>query len=124
MNWEELLACFRNCEAKLSLHARYKCRLIKEMLTDRTNYLYFIFITPIVQEFEKINSVFQQTNGDPYELSKELLPHNESLHSRLYDKNGSCKSLEYVILVLSSTRKLVFIKPNSLMVLNVKKNEK
>ena len=95
VNWEELLAYFSSCEAKLSLHARYKCRLIKEMLADRMNYLYFTFITLIVQEFEKINSLFQQTNGDPYELSKELLLHHESLqlHRRLYDQNGSCKSL-------------------------------
>ena len=66
------------------------------MLPDRMNYLYFTFITPIVQEFEKINSLFQQTNGEPYELSKELLLHHESLHRRLYDHNGSCKSLECV----------------------------
>ena len=66
------------------------------MLTDRMNYLYFTFVTPIVQEFKKMNSLFQQTNGDPYELFKELLLHHESLHRRLNDQNGSCKSLECV----------------------------
>ena len=66
------------------------------MLADRMNYLYFTFITPIVQEFKKIYSLFQQINGDPYELSKELLLHQESLRRRLCDQNGSCKSLECV----------------------------
>ena len=66
------------------------------MLADRMNYLYFTFITPIVQKFEKIISLFQQTNGDPYELSKELLLHHERLHRKLYDQNGSCKSFECV----------------------------
>ena len=70
VNWEELLAYFSSCEPKLSLHARCKCRLIKEMLADRMNYLYFTFITPIVQEFEKINSLFQQTNGDHMKFTK------------------------------------------------------
>ena len=66
------------------------------MLADRMNYLYFTFVILIVQELKKINSLFQQTNGDPYELFKELLLHHESLHRRLNDQNGSCKSLECV----------------------------
>ena len=74
---------------------RYKCRLIEEMLADRMNYLYFTFITPS-QKFEKINSLFQQTNGDLYELSKELLLHHKNLHRKFYDQIGSCKSLECV----------------------------
>ena len=96
VNWKELLAYFSSCETKLSLHARYKCSLIKEMLADRINYLYFTFITPIIQEFKKIYFLFQQINGDPYELSKELLLHQESLHRRLCDQNESCKSLKCV----------------------------
>ncbi|CAM1311707.1 Uncharacterised protein g5782 [Pycnogonum litorale] len=96
MNWEELLAYFSSCEAKLSINARYKCRLIKEMLADRINYLYFVFATPVVQEFKKINSLFQQTNGDPHELSRQLVMHHENLYRRLYNQNAACKILENV----------------------------
>jgi len=63
------------------------------MLLDKVNYLYFSFATPIVQEFEKVNALFQQTSADPHELSSELIRHHQSLLNRLYLPNGSMKSL-------------------------------
>jgi hypothetical protein len=38
------------------------------MLSDYKNYLFFEFATTIVQEFERLNSLFQQTKADPHEL--------------------------------------------------------
>jgi hypothetical protein len=33
------------------------------MLSDYKNYLFFEFTTPIVQEFERLNSLFQKTEA-------------------------------------------------------------
>ena len=98
VNWEELLAYFtavQSCRAVRG-DVRYKSRLIKEMLQDRVNYLYFVFATPLVQEFERVNALFQCTNGDPHHLSQSLLLHYHSLYNRLYDSKGNRKMLTNV----------------------------
>ena len=66
------------------------------MLQDRMNYFHFLFATPIVKEFERLNSLFQQTYADPYDLAKELHAHRYSLYKRLYNKDGTCKIVENV----------------------------
>ena len=100
-NWDELLAYFTVAEQSKSMriNARYKARLLIEMLLDKVNYLYFSFSTPIVQEFKKVNALFQQTSADPHELSSELNRHHQSLLNRLYLPNGSMKSLGDIDLV-------------------------
>ena len=79
------------------------------MLADRMNYLYFTFITPIVQEFEKINSLFQQTNGDHMKFPKNCYFIMRVYIEDFMTKIGRVKAWNVLILVLSSTRKLVFI---------------
>jgi hypothetical protein len=96
MNWEELLGYFMAAENAGGLDVKYKARIIKEMLQDRTNYLYFTFATPVVQEFERLNSLFQQTNGDPYDQSKELSLHRNSLFDRIYNRDGTNKMVDAV----------------------------
>lgn len=59
MNWEELKAYFISAELA-NYDTKFKSRLIKEMLLDQRNYLYFHFATPIVQEFERLNSLFSE----------------------------------------------------------------
>ena len=96
-NWEELKAYFTCCEqAQCRPDARYKARMIKEMLCDNKNYPYFVFSTPIVQEFEKQNSLFQKTKEDPHCLIKELLLQYKSLESRLYSPSGEMKALDAI----------------------------
>jgi len=69
MNWEELKAYFTSAElAQSQFDTKFKARLLKEMLSDYKNYLFFGFATPVVQEFERLNSLFQQTKADPHEL--------------------------------------------------------
>jgi hypothetical protein len=69
MNLEELKAYVTSAElAHSQFDTKFKARLLKEMLSDYKNYLFFEFATPIVQEFERLNSLFQQTKADPYEL--------------------------------------------------------
>ena len=84
VNWHELKAYFEAGDNPKRYETRYKARLMKEMLQDRSNFLYFHFAVPIVQELEKVNALFQHTKVDPSILDKELFLHYESLNSILY----------------------------------------
>ena len=66
-NWVELIEYFTAAESLKATRtdSKYKAPLLKEMLLDKTNYLYFSFATPIVAEFQRINILFQQTSSDP-----------------------------------------------------------
>ena len=66
------------------------------MLSDYKNNLYFVFATPIVQEFERVNSLFQSTQQYPHVLQKELFMLKTSLKNRMYDANGHQKMLHNV----------------------------
>ena len=66
------------------------------MMLDCKNYLYFQFATPIVQEFERLNSLFQQTKSDPHELNQELFLHHKSLQNRLFNANGQKRDINEV----------------------------
>jgi hypothetical protein len=69
MNWKELKAYFTSAElAQSQFDTNFKARLLKEMFSDYKNYLLFEFATAVVQEFERLNSLFQQTKADPHEL--------------------------------------------------------
>ncbi|KAK3765665.1 hypothetical protein RRG08_026141 [Elysia crispata] len=51
-----------------------KARLMKEIACkDRSNFLYFHFAVPIVQELEKVNALFQHTKVDPSILDMNRL---------------------------------------------------
>jgi hypothetical protein len=63
------------------------------MLTD---YLFFEFATPVVQEFESLNSLFQQTKADPHELYQQIFLHQRSLQNRLYDAKRHKKNIHQV----------------------------
>jgi len=83
MNWEELKAYFTSAELIQSqFDTKFKARLLKEMLSDHKNYLFFEFATPVVQEFERLNSLFQLTKADPHELYKLIFLHQKSLQNR------------------------------------------
>ena len=66
--------------------------MVKEMLQNRNDYLCVV----LVQEFERVNSSFWQTNKDPYSLFDELNIHHRSLRNRVLDLAGKKKSLETV----------------------------
>lgn len=52
INWEELNNYFTVGEPSCHSDARYKVRMILNMLKDDINFLYFHFLSPIVTEFE------------------------------------------------------------------------
>jgi hypothetical protein len=100
MNWEELKAYFTSAElAQSQLDTKFKARLLKEMLSDYKNYLFFELATPFVQEFERLNSLFQQTKADPHELYQHIFLHQKSLQNRLYDAKRQKKIFIRLILV-------------------------
>jgi hypothetical protein len=49
------------------------------MLKDEALYLFISFLAPVVQEFERLNSLFQGSNVDPEVLFGELELHHRSL---------------------------------------------
>lgn len=57
------------------------------MSQDKRNYLYFVFLTPIVQEYEKVNSAFQTSKPNVDELHSLLEMLFRSMKSRIYDQN-------------------------------------
>ena len=59
VSWEELKTYFSIAELEMDSSARYKAKLIGEMLKDDINKLYFLFDSPIFNEFERVNAFFQ-----------------------------------------------------------------
>ncbi len=52
------------------------------MLHDRSNYVYLVFASPLVNEFEQINASFQHRNADQCRLFRNLNAFYLSLRSR------------------------------------------
>ena len=77
--WHELTAYFR-C---IRYTKNYSSRSLLEMLNDRSNYLYLVFASPLINEFEQINVFFQHTNADQCRLFKDLDVFYISLRSRI-----------------------------------------
>jgi hypothetical protein len=76
MNCEELKAYFTSAElAHSQFDTKFRARLLKETLSDYKNYMFFEFATPVVQEFKRLNSFFQQTKADPHELYQQIFLH-------------------------------------------------
>jgi hypothetical protein len=76
MNWEELKVYFTSAElANSQFDTKFKARLLTEMLSDYKSYLLFEFATSVVQEFERLNSLLQQTKADPQELYQQIFLH-------------------------------------------------
>jgi len=49
------------------------------------NYLLFEFATLVVQEFKRLNSLFQQTKAELHELYQQIFLHQKSLQNILCD---------------------------------------
>ena len=75
-------------ECEVEANVRYKARLIKEMLNDQINQLYFHFLSPVVTDFERVNAFFQATDIEANEMVKELNLYYNSLSGRVYDSSG------------------------------------
>lgn len=89
VNWMELKAYFHCASIHGAQDVRYKARLLWEMFCDDSNYLYFVFSSPLVTEFERVNALFQSNNASPSSLLLELDIHYKSLHNRIYSEQGT-----------------------------------
>ncbi|XP_046858466.1 uncharacterized protein LOC124451913 [Xenia sp. Carnegie-2017] len=87
-NWFELQAYFRTAQPETTQAARFKARILLDMLNDPVLYLYFHFVSPLVTEFDRVNAFFQATDGDPEEMFTELNVHHKSLYGRVFDHQG------------------------------------
>ena len=113
VNWDELLAYFTAAElAPQQFTSKTKARLIKDYLRNRDKYLYFQFSTLVVQEFERVNATFQQTNADPSATFDEQRLHYKSLQNRVYLSCGKKKSVESANsgVIFLRVQKLYFIR--------------
>lgn len=50
----------------------YLARMLSEMFNDEQNFLYVQFLSPIVNEFDRINKIFQGEDPDPSKLYTDL----------------------------------------------------
>lgn len=87
-NWEELHAYFLCAQQNCGQEAKFKARMMKEMLADGINKLYFHCATPIVMDFEKVNAFFQATDLDPQSMENELNLLYKSMKSRIVTPKG------------------------------------
>ena len=79
---------FSLAEGEVEAKFRYKARLIREMLHDPINHLYFHFLSPVVSEFERVNAFFQATDIEANAMVKELNLYYNSLCGRVYSSSG------------------------------------
>jgi len=54
-----------------------------EMLQDKFNFLYIVFLQPLVHDFEESNAFFQAAKSDPETMVKELNLLPKSLKDRI-----------------------------------------
>jgi len=64
-NWNELLTYFSSIENSCDNKILFKVREIKQMIQDPSMFWYAHFCLPIIDEFEKVNSFFQNVDADP-----------------------------------------------------------
>ena len=96
-NWEILKMYFTLIEGEGEANVRYKARLLKEMLQDPINYLYFHFLSRMVSEFERVNACFQATDIEASEAVRELNTYYySSLRGRVYNSSGDILPTERV----------------------------
>lgn len=112
VNWEELKAYFQCASLQGGHDCRYKARALWEMLSDDSNYLYFVFASPVITEVEKVNALFQSTSAIPSDLLGELDLYYNSLLHRIYDHEGSRKAIDKVEFGMKFSSELKRLIPN------------
>ncbi|XP_064488440.1 uncharacterized protein LOC135400538 [Ornithodoros turicata] len=78
--WLELKTFFNAAKAE---ERCYTARLLSDMYNDEVNLLFIKFVSPIVDEFERINKAFEAENPDPCRLHEDLLLFITSLMRRV-----------------------------------------
>ena len=84
-NWIILQSYFSDEANEATQSTKFKANMLKNLFNDSLNYLYLIFLNPVVHEAEKVNALFQSRNLDPSHMLKELEDFSKSLKSRIYN---------------------------------------
>lgn len=90
--WTELRLHFQIAQ---NTERCYTARLLHEMFQDEKNYLYMLFIQPIISEFDRVNRLFQSENPDPVKLFEDLDMHVRSMLFRVVLKEHACPTAEW-----------------------------
>nr|XP_023650930.1 uncharacterized protein LOC111835164 [Paramormyrops kingsleyae] len=78
--WDELKLHFQLTKD----HQRcYDAEILHQMYSDPVNKLYLLFLMPFLQEFNRINKLFQQDTGNPFKMLECLLHFFRCLISRV-----------------------------------------
>ncbi len=78
--WDELKLHFQLTKD----HQRcYDAEILHQMYSDPVNKLYLLFLMPFLQEFNRINKLFQLDRGNPFKMLECLLIFFRSLISRV-----------------------------------------
>jgi len=77
--WHELQVYFKS----LAIIKNCSSRMLQKMLSDMTNYLYLVFVLPLIIEFKLTNSSFQHSIADQCQLFQDLHVFYRSLRSRI-----------------------------------------
>ena len=96
-NWHELVTYFTVVAQERTRAPRFKARLIADMLMDETNYLYFVFAIPVINEFKRVNALFQKTDCNPERLVSDLITHHKSFRHRVFDTQGKKLPLDNIL---------------------------
>lgn len=96
VNWFELKAYFLAIEKHCDPQCKHRIRVLLDVFNDHRNYLYLTFLTPVVQEFDKLNTLFQSKDCDPDKLFGDLDLQYKSLKSRLKSPGGANLGLNSV----------------------------
>ena len=80
---------------RLVIRSSYSCRYTVFILSTRSFSFQKMFCFTSVESQYK-NSLLQQENCNPGDLSRQLVMHHESLHRRFYHKNKTFQILEYL----------------------------
>lgn len=78
--WDELKLHFTLCKDKYHC---YDAEILSEMYKDPVNKLYLVFLNPVLQEFSRVNKLFQLESGNQMQLLDCLQNFFRSLISRV-----------------------------------------
>ncbi|QQP52716.1 Uncharacterized protein FKW44_004950, partial [Caligus rogercresseyi] len=78
--WDELKLHF---QLSKDSQRSYDAEILFQMYSDPANKLYIQFLMPFLQEFNRINKLFQQDSGNPFKMRECLLEFFHSLLARV-----------------------------------------
>lgn len=89
MQWDDLKQHFTNVSrsSDRSENNCYMARLLSNMFTDNSNYLYLLFLNSVIKEVNTINLAFQSNNADIIQLYVDLRTLLVNLAKRVFKQS-------------------------------------